>query len=823
MLSNRRATRQDQQQQRDSANEADDLDFPGDDGGRPEPTAAIACNGCRKRKLRCSRELPTCQHCRRTAADCEYEAKKNKPGLKPGALEKVHRRLDNLERVVHKRQRETQESRGTTPEPEKAREKGAYDILALLARELPKLVMGRPECDPNNNGESGVRFGTGPRKRRQMDHGFLSRQIHGGEEEEEEEDVISSPCLPPSDCLEAVLRAYFACIHPWIPMVHQARLRARLADPVERPKLNVLLYAMVLAASRFVDNQDLVHVCPSRLRGWVVSNAMDCMSVESLQAIIIIAFNDIGNGESFKAWSLVGSMTRTVEYLQLTVEHEDHERQPLSQPFMTLLPTDDWTEKEERRRVFWTVFNHDRFCSVTMGWSTSLTSDDVHRRLPCDGILWRKQEPVTTPFFGIWDKAAARIGNPIAFPSQVNAPDIATDAAPGGADLQGRSHSITSAKSTEPGDADMTNVGAFAYCIEATESMSRVTSHFLQQRINPRDKRDIRLWLTRFKEIDLRLVHWKMLLPQRWKADSYLESRAATPLVMDPNLTLAHVTHNTSMILLHQLIAFPPPEWAIAFRNAALLLPSACSADTCLAAATEIAAITTKYLRSTPAALPVANQYAFCVYIAARVLLVYWRSSHAEAQLRDDYWTLVQALEEFSDRWCGLSSRPVRGPTVLNMARKYATRLRDLHGRCLSEEGFRVNVAAYTTEIDYMTTTTAEAQSRHRGNQDHEYHFEQDAQPATRRLVDPGFGGRHKAPVQMQMQQQPGASPMTSSTTTGGSSMVAHGSDVMSLEEILGVTPQSLLDQEFMDLDRIISFDDGTMFAATLDGSGGGW
>lgn len=53
---------------------------------------------------------------------------------------------------------------------------------------------------------------------------------------------------------------------------------------------------------------------------------------------------------------------------------------------------------------------------------------------------------------------------------------------------------------------DMSTVGAFAYCIEATESLSRVTTFFLQQKINFHDRREVSSWLTRFKELDLRLV-----------------------------------------------------------------------------------------------------------------------------------------------------------------------------------------------------------------------------------------------------------------------------------------------------------------------------
>lgn len=52
----------------------------------------------------------------------------------------------------------------------------------------------------------------------------------------------------------------------------------------------------------------------------------------------------------------------------------------------------------------------------------------------------------------------------------------------------------------------MSSVGAFAYCVEATESMSRVTTYFLQQKVNLTDQKHIGSWLMRFKELDLRLV-----------------------------------------------------------------------------------------------------------------------------------------------------------------------------------------------------------------------------------------------------------------------------------------------------------------------------
>jgi hypothetical protein len=160
----------------------------------------------------------------------------------------------------------------------------------------------------------------------------------------------------------------------------------------------------------------------------------------------------------------------------------------------------------------------------------------------------------------------------------------------------------------------MSTVGAFAYRVEATESLSRVTTFFLQQRINHHDRQEMGSWLMRFKELDLRLVSWKMFLPQKWKDTNI--SRQPTVVTMDPNLTLAHITHNTSMILLHQRIAYPPPEWLEVVK-----LPTLSSAETCEAAAAETANITEKYLGNCPREGVVDSQFAFCVFVSARVLL----------------------------------------------------------------------------------------------------------------------------------------------------------------------------------------------------------
>ena len=106
---------------------------------------------------------------------------------------------------------------------------------------------------------------------------------------------------------------------------------------------------------------------------------------------------------------------------------------------------------------------------------------------------------MTTPYFGIWDRSA-KIGNSIAFlPAHYPSPEQTTDAPP-------ETPTSTLSGPRTGAAVDMTTVGAFAYCIEATESLSRVTTYFLQQGIDFRDRQQVGNWLTRFKELDLRLV-----------------------------------------------------------------------------------------------------------------------------------------------------------------------------------------------------------------------------------------------------------------------------------------------------------------------------
>ncbi|KAG9499405.1 hypothetical protein J7337_007861 [Fusarium musae] len=464
------------------------------------------------------------------------------------------------------------------------------------------------------------------------------------------------------------------------------------------------------------------------------------------------------------------------------MDPEDEAAQPICRPFSYLGPAKDWTDQEERRRVFWNVFLLDRYCSITMGWNTSLTSVDVHQRLPCDGILWRKQEAVQTPYLGIWDKSTGGMGNMAASRSRR---DVETP------DQTDRRNQIES----DPNESDVSQIGAFAYSVEATESMSRVTTYFLQHRFDPSNPDAVNSWLARFKELDLRLVQWKMFLPKKW---NFSVLRQASR--MDPNLTLAHVIHNASTILLHQVIAWPRASWPFRKR-----LPSVWSADTCCSAGVEISTIARKYLESTPDSLPITSPFAFCLYIAAKMLLIHWKSDPSNDRL-DDFESITQSLQEMSRRWNGASKEQPK-----DLAFKYATKLKDMYRRCQEDQSFKIIVSDYTQEMEHRTWDHMPESVTERRN-------------------------AQQWPNALEL-QQPWQSQLTANSTTSypprsspvqyqdagrnQGAMDSTGSDI--LNDATGMISRQFMPVEeyFMDMDRVIAFDDGSLFMAGMDN--GAW
>ncbi|KAF5242945.1 hypothetical protein FANTH_8441 [Fusarium anthophilum] len=596
-----------------------------------------SCSLCRRRKAKCSRDQP-CGTCIKLGAECIYDQEKSKPGMRAGAIETLTQRVATLEnmfvgqgvlwqQIWNSIKQPNNQQYGQTPDshPDISIQQMASDVRRHLT-ELP-LSEICPQVDS-------VVEGT------QQGSTFDAANTHQPKNTPSLQHQISLGTLPPDDLVDSMVNIYFNQIHPWIPMLHEPTFRGLLSNPSGRAQVSTILHAIVSLCIRFSDDPKLQNAPELRTqystscRQTVILASMESFSVENLQAMTICAFDIIGSGRGPSAWSIVGSMSRTVEQLRLSTEEEETQShqsrsKALIERVAFLPPASTWAEVEERRRIFWNVFLMDRFCSICTGWNLSLTSADVTRRLPCEGAIWETGEPsqTPTPYFGISTRSHDR-----------------------------EKDYLPATRDTEDGQASL---GGFAFCIEATESLSLVTSFFLQYRVDFKEVHEVQRWLMRFKQLDLRLVQWKFFLPEKWRKACQFNNDGN----LDPNLVLAHIAHNTAVVLLHQGLAYPPAEW----QSLPVRLPSSSSAETCQVAADEVATIAEQFLGHSH--VLISPQFSFCLFVCGKMLLTH--AAYYQSTLTSSFDSIIASLEEISRRWNG--EQP---PARANLASKFCSRLK---------------------------------------------------------------------------------------------------------------------------------------------------
>uniref|UniRef100_A0A8H7NR10 Zn(2)-C6 fungal-type domain-containing protein n=1 Tax=Bionectria ochroleuca TaxID=29856 RepID=A0A8H7NR10_BIOOC len=573
-----------------------------DSATREEP-AGPACCSCRKKKAKCSRTQP-CTQCVRLDITCTYNDAKLKPGMRTGAIESLTQRVATLENMFLGQSVIWQQiwkslnpdTLRTADEPGQSQD-GAASMNGLV-EDLKGMLNELAYSGQNGQAQDDVSIENQLPRAENPDldeeRSDQQRQVPRISETYSSDEALT----PLSDHLvDSLVEIYFEKIHPWIPMLHTSQFRAMLKHPAERQRHSNILHAIISLCMRFSQDPrldaspNLRSRYATRSRQRVILASMESFSVENLQALIICAFDIIGSGRGPSAWSIVGSMTRTVEQLRLSVEEDEDENGKSStnsriRRMAFLAPSSSWTEAEGRRRVFWNVFLMDRFCSIATGWNLSLTTADVKRRLPCEGALWAKSDnlPVPTPYFGVSDQSYN------------------------------------------------------SYPFRRNGRTSKKRHHW--------------------EASHLRLVQWKVLLPEKWREACVLNSDGN----MDPNLTLAHITQNTAVVLLHQAVAYPKPKW----QSMTAVKPSSSSAETCQAAAKEVSIIAQKFLQNS--SIPTSPQFAFCLFVCCRMLITH--AAFYNAPLSTAYDSLVTSLEEISRRWGGphCSKEP-------NLASRFASRL----------------------------------------------------------------------------------------------------------------------------------------------------
>lgn len=188
-------------------------------------------------------------------------------------------------------------------------------VLSSLSKEIRKLtsVIGSNASSTNHvHGSTNSRIGLDdyngepPSKRRRENETARISTSEGirkgslGSKDISSNEYFSSPVRVAQ--LDSLMDVFFNRVQPWVPMLHVTGFPDILRDPVQRGKKSVVLHAIQVTALRHLKGSDgspldadYVAQEVRASRDYIMLSALDGLSVENLQALILLAFAEVGN------------------------------------------------------------------------------------------------------------------------------------------------------------------------------------------------------------------------------------------------------------------------------------------------------------------------------------------------------------------------------------------------------------------------------------------------------------------------------------------------------------------------------------------------
>ncbi len=323
---------------------------------------------------------------------------------------------------------------------------------------------------------------------------------------------IPSDEFPQYDLLYKLADLFFKHINTWCPILHRHSTLSRLFQSNLEQEDKILLHAIVATTLRYANDSRLT----PEFREWQHKISMDKVilygmkhgSVKSLQALVILSLDLIGDSNGPPGWNMLAVMTRSVVQLGLAVESTSLSVAPIVPSIYTLramiLPEPaDFIEDESRRRLFWVIYMLDRHATTATAFDYALDDKDIDRKLPCRDDLFNKNEPVETRWFRTSDRN----------------------------DYMGAIHRPE-------------NLGSFSYYIEILGILSKIHK-FLKKPVDISALSDVENWQREYRELDRELQSWKYHLPNEYGNMSRVFDQSSKNKVVNCGWVMIHAAYQT--------------------------------------------------------------------------------------------------------------------------------------------------------------------------------------------------------------------------------------------------------------------------------------
>ncbi|KAJ3544871.1 hypothetical protein NM208_g2801 [Fusarium decemcellulare] len=534
---------------------------------RPRKQAKIlskACESCKLKKSKCDSSRPQCDV-------CVYK-EKGQPGLRRGYGKAVENRLSTLEDNVDKisqsiqdilQHLQTQTSpRGhlvtpldadqpqneTPVEGHTSQHAQTWQPEQTSASEPLAPDYLQPVADTASYSASPSILGSIPTS---MNVSHLPNAL--------------DPTLPPEPILHELIDLFFDHIYPWAPMFHKQTFKSTMFSPERQ----ILLHGIVVLSFRFwwktepstQARDDYVKVSRKQL----LLETVDVASLNSTQALALLAIDAIGQGPGPRCWNIMAMLVTSTQQLHLAkvssretkqsslVDNEDSE----SDAALSTI------EAEEKKRLFWTIYSLDRFSSVPLAQTASIDSRTIKLQYPASDDVWGQN--VSLEWF-------QRVS--CTRPSLVHR------------------------------QANM-----WQYYIDILTLVDH-SNQLLIQPVNLSLPAHCQEWQSNFRRLDMTLLSWFERLPADVRQP---------PDRFDPMWTMVHATFYLASIRMYTVAAFPSTA-------SPYLRPSSSARGRCRQAVRSVACLAASLepLQVTQ----LGPMFAFIVWVAARSLVIIWTSGY---------------------------------------------------------------------------------------------------------------------------------------------------------------------------------------------------
>ncbi|EPQ66367.1 hypothetical protein BGT96224_1045 [Blumeria graminis f. sp. tritici 96224] len=337
--------------------------------GKERKRLPLACVTCRRRKIRCSGEEPSCKQCLRSKIPCIYKV----------ATRKVAPRAE-LVATAEKRPKLSKEEiidtfPGEVPDVN-------VNSLFRQYRASPPCSFNFKKCfyDDENQQELEI-WSRSP---------FLG---HAKIEEESSQILVAleteeiwlmsegADKLPSKDIQEHLAEIFFENIEGQVyNLLHKPTFMSDLRRNAIAP---VLVLAVCAVSARFSTHPQ-INTTPNFLRGeeWaatsrsIVMRRYEWPNITILICLLILSLHEFGTCQGGRSWSLSGMAIRMAYALQLHrgINHDQKNLEDISEP--------DFIGPETRKRIMWACFLMDRFNSSSKDKPAFIREDTISLDLP---------------------------------------------------------------------------------------------------------------------------------------------------------------------------------------------------------------------------------------------------------------------------------------------------------------------------------------------------------------------------------------------------------------------------------------------------------